>query len=99
MIQYFCVDSQGAEDLTIRGGSDDGQTGGQSSKIAKVITNYTGDWTMDLALLKTKSKLNFNNKLKPVKLAKTLPAENSKGALSGFGKNEVSKIIFLLKMK
>lgn len=87
MTVYLFRNSQSVDDLTIRGGSDDG---GQSSKIDKIITNFTGYWTLDIALLKTKTKLVFNKYLKPAKLAKFLPKEGSLAVLSGFGKNEVS---------
>ena len=87
----FCyVYSLPLEDVTIRGGSDDGQRGGQSSKIDMIFKNFSSAYVMDVALLKTKTKLVFNKYLKPIKLVRRLPKEASTVDLSGFGQSDVS---------
>lgn len=43
-----------------------------------MMTNYTGDFVINLALLKTKTKLVLK-KFKQIKLGKTLPKEGFMG--------------------
>ena len=74
-----------ATNLSIRAGSNDSVSGGQWVNVTKIITNFTDYEDIDIALLKTETRLKFDATVKPIQLAKFIPKLGSKAVLSGFG--------------
>lgn len=86
-------------DIIVRGGTNDSMSGGQFTNVTKVITNFTKVITnftdyddVDIALLKTETRLKFDAKLKPIKLATFIPKLGSMAVLSSFGSGKAVSI-------
>ncbi|XP_075222823.1 chymotrypsin-1-like [Lycorma delicatula] len=71
----------------IRGGSDSAIDKGQTSWAEKFVShpNYTYPFYNDIALIKLKTPLKFDKKVKPIKIAKKPPLKGDSVVITGYG--------------
>lgn len=81
-----------AEDLTVRTGSNFSCTDGQEYNVSIVVAHllYAGQYQYDIALLKTTTKMFYNDRTKHINLSVFSPDANLTAVISGYGGNEVS---------
>ncbi|XP_045487062.1 chymotrypsin-1-like [Pieris rapae] len=83
-----CFKNKKAEDLSILAGTNSKTSGGTRYKIDKIVNHekYTDAPNVnDIALLRTKEKIKFTEKVKPIEIATEDPKVGDKCKVSGWG--------------
>ncbi|XP_044757150.1 trypsin-3-like [Coccinella septempunctata] len=90
-----CANQIPAKDFSVRVGSTTIDKGGVVHEVEKVIVhpNFTSKYENDVALLELSTPLEFNNKVRPVKLAEyrqRLPPAGTLALVSGWGRTNAT---------
>ncbi|XP_045490220.1 chymotrypsin-2-like [Pieris rapae] len=83
-----CLQNEKAKDLSVLAGTNNKKSGGTRYKIDKIVNHekYTHRPNLnDIALLRTKEKIKFTEKVKPIEIATEKPKPGDMCKLSGWG--------------